>query len=410
MPKLIRDSLYEVIKLSDLAISIIDTPHFQRLRYIKQLGVCYFSFPSANHTRFEHSLGVYHLAGEFVEKLIENSKTVHISDSTKELIKIAGLVHDLGHGAFSHVLDNILKQLIKENSLNNQNLLENKKNVSFEHEKRSCYLFRDLVDKFKIPLVKRDVDFVCNLIDPPSDCKGYLYQIIANKESDIDVDKIDYLMRDTITLNMPFGVDYKRILHSIKVVDNDIVYDMKIGYDLWQLFSARYRLHKQVYQHHAVKAIEFLISDIIKLYNDNIRKNILDFFNSYEDFLLLTDDILPHMNRIENRPQKLLELLHRRKGYKMIYEKDLGDLVLDIDDTETIVSFLNESNNDYIYLEGDKFEIFKYSLTGGGYNPLSKIKFIDKMGKVNNVDPLLISNLIGNNCFERGIRVYRIID
>ena len=64
-------------------------------------------------------------------------------------------------------------------------------------------------------------------------------------------------MRDTITMNMPFGVDYKRILHSIKVIDNNIVYDIKIGIDLWQLFLARYRLHKQVYQHHAVKAVIF---------------------------------------------------------------------------------------------------------------------------------------------------------
>ena len=84
MPKIIRDSLYDVIKLSDLAIKIVDTPHFQRLRYIRQLGVCYFSFPSANHTRFEHSLGTYHLAGEFVDKLNENSDSIVISDYQKQ--------------------------------------------------------------------------------------------------------------------------------------------------------------------------------------------------------------------------------------------------------------------------------------------------------------------------------------
>ena len=102
----IFDPIHGVISIDPLAKKIIDTVEFQRLRNIKQLGCCYYVFPGASHNRFEHSLGVYHLSSKYISIL--NSKGEYINDNERKCIKIAALIHDIGHGPFSHLFDDIL--------------------------------------------------------------------------------------------------------------------------------------------------------------------------------------------------------------------------------------------------------------------------------------------------------------
>ena len=111
--KVIYDVIHGYVKISDLCLKIIDTPEFQRLRNLKQLGLTYLIFPSANHTRFEHSLGVSYLAGEMLKHLKNKQPELEITEREIELIKIAGLWHDLGHGPFSHFFDNFFLKLIE---------------------------------------------------------------------------------------------------------------------------------------------------------------------------------------------------------------------------------------------------------------------------------------------------------
>ena len=130
--------IHGFITLTDVMRQIIDTPEFQRLRDLKQLGAAYFVYPSATHSRFAHSLGVSHLAGEAAKSLQTNQPELKITDREIELFRIAGLIHDIGHGPFSHLYDD---PLIRGNEP--------------EHEERGCSMFRYMVQAYKIPLTKK---------------------------------------------------------------------------------------------------------------------------------------------------------------------------------------------------------------------------------------------------------------
>ena len=117
MNKKINCPLYGFISITPRMRCIIDTPEFKRLHSLRQLGLTYLIYPSANHTRFEHSLGVSHLAKILVTSLQKNQPELQITDNEIELIQIAGLIHDIGHGPFSHLWDNYIIYIVKQNLL-----------------------------------------------------------------------------------------------------------------------------------------------------------------------------------------------------------------------------------------------------------------------------------------------------
>lgn len=100
--KILQDAIHGLMQFNDTELSVIDTPQFQRLRNLKQLGTCYYVFPSASHNRFEHSLGVGHLSGELIDRIRRDQPELEISDLERRNLVLAGLCHDLGHGPFSH--------------------------------------------------------------------------------------------------------------------------------------------------------------------------------------------------------------------------------------------------------------------------------------------------------------------
>ena len=104
--KFINDPIHGYVRLDSEQLALIDTPQFQRLRDLKQLGSAYFVFPGACHHRFEHSIGVSHLADSMYARVVENTANLEVSKRDRNVVKVAGLVHDLGHGPFSHVFDN----------------------------------------------------------------------------------------------------------------------------------------------------------------------------------------------------------------------------------------------------------------------------------------------------------------
>ena len=163
--KIISDPIHNQIELSDTAIKIIDTPIFQRLRNIKQLGTSEMVFPSASHSRFEHSIGVAHLGKQFMITLKNNDPSLDISEEDILLTEIAGLCHDLGHGPFSHAFDDYLERKCKiEEDSDTESISSNDFSQFIHHEERSCFLLKHIVKKYKIKLSKIQVEKIFRIL------------------------------------------------------------------------------------------------------------------------------------------------------------------------------------------------------------------------------------------------------
>ena len=377
--KTIKDPIHGIITISNIALSIIDSNVFQRLKNIKQLGLCYQVFPSATHTRFEHSIGVYHLAREMITNLQINQPELNITDSLIELVSIAGLTHDIGHTCFSHLFDTYL---IDNNILNNS------------HETRSKILLNYIVEQNNINLSKEEIEFIYTLINPSDNNIDFYYQIVSNQLNQIDVDKFDYIARDTYHLGLPYKFDYNRIIKYARVINNKICYPLKIESDLQLLFNVRYILHKQVYNHHAVKGIEYLVLDILKSSRNIINLN--NIVENLETFSLINDniiDILYFNLSITNNTKQLINRFKNRNHYKCFYTKIITEDI-------NIQQFKKYIITKHLNIDINNIIIDKY-IIGYRENPLNLVTYY------NNKSYNIINN--NNNAVinkEIGIRLY----
>ena len=234
--KIINDPIYGFIAIpSDLIFDLIEHPFFQRLRRIKQLGLTNLVYPGALHTRFHHAIGAMHLMGEAIEVL--RFKGVEISAEEEEAVLIAILLHDIGHGPFSHALENSIVENIK-------------------HEEISQLFLQDLNQLFEGRL-SLAIKVFGN--EYP---KQFLYQLISGQ---LDVDRLDYLKRDSFYTGVSEGViNSDRILKMINVVDNQIVIELKGIYSIEKFIVARRLMYWQVYLHKTVISAENLLVKILQ--------------------------------------------------------------------------------------------------------------------------------------------------
>jgi len=275
----IYDSLHGIIDIDWYIKDIIDTIEFQRLRNIKQLGCCYYVFPGASHNRFEHSLGVYHLTKKYIEHL--NNEYKFINDYEKRMLCIASIIHDIGHGPYSHLFDDIV-------------------NRDKFHEYRSIEIFKQMNEKYNYGYCDRDIQFIYEIIRPTkveyNDKKKYLYQIVSNKNG-IDVDRFDYLMRDIKMIGLNYGIEYDRIMKKSKIMKNseeemEIVYSDKVKTHIEDFYRIRYIMYKEIYNHKTVRIIEYMIKEYLKkIENYHSIKKIVNEENWIE-FNLLNDNII----------------------------------------------------------------------------------------------------------------------
>ncbi|KAH8105417.1 hypothetical protein BXZ70DRAFT_887582 [Cristinia sonorae] len=248
-----RDPLYSYMTFGQRVCSIIDTKHFQRLRRVKQLGTTYYVWPTACHNRFEHCLGVAHLAQTLAEQLQKSQPELGITDEEVDCVAIAGLCHDLGHGPWSHVWDGLfIPQAIPGSK--------------WQHEHASEMMFDDLVQEYAINISEDEITFVKALIaGDPTRCKfevkPYLFEIVANKRNGLDVDKFDYIARDSQAVGGPNISELTRLIYSARVIDDQICYNIKDVNQVYQVCYTRFSLHKDIYNHKTAKAIEYMIID-----------------------------------------------------------------------------------------------------------------------------------------------------
>uniref|UniRef100_A0A8P4GSU5 HD domain-containing protein n=1 Tax=Dicentrarchus labrax TaxID=13489 RepID=A0A8P4GSU5_DICLA len=267
-----NDPIHGHMELHPLLVKIIDTPQFQRLRSIRQLGGTYFVYPGASHNRFEHSIGVAHLAGQLGQALKTKQPGLNITDRDILCVQIAGLCHDLGHGPFSHLYDGMF---IPKARPGNKWKHETASLAMFDHLVK-CNKLEDVMKQYGLNL-SEDLDFIKEMIDRDNDKdqewlhkgrpkdKSFLYEIVSNKTNGIDVDKFDYFARDCYHLGVQINFDYHRFLKFARVCEVDgwkhICVRDKEEDNMTEMFHTRLCLHRRAYQHKVTKIIETMITD-----------------------------------------------------------------------------------------------------------------------------------------------------
>jgi len=234
--KIINDPVYGFINIpSELVFDLISHPYFQRLRYIKQLGMTHLVYPGALHTRFHHALGAMHLMSLAIEVL--RSKGHEISKEEEEGATIAILLHDIGHGPFSHALEHALVNGI-------------------HHESISMFMMERLNEEFDGKLTAAIEIFT-------GKCpKKFLHQLIS---SQLDLDRMDYLNRDSFFTGVSEGViSFDRIIKMFNIADDHLVIEEKGIYSIEKFLIARRLMYWQVYLHKTVIAGEQLLVKILK--------------------------------------------------------------------------------------------------------------------------------------------------
>lgn len=269
----IRDPLYGFVGLSEQEINLVDTEMFRRLHGIKQLSHAYLVYPSAVHTRFEHSLGATHIAGKMCDEL-------QLDNEQKQLVRLTVLLHDIGHGPFSHLFENILQKT--------------NKNEPEIHELISRLIIENDNEIGKILGNSRDqVISLLSGSNVKSNIENFslLHQIVS---SGLDADKLDYLRRDSYHVGVAYGTfDLDRILHTLtRTPDSDSIAVTMKGKDALESYRiARYLMHIQVYEHHTrlvadrmfLQALNMAIHDEKVIEQDSLNiDDPLRFFSFYK--------------------------------------------------------------------------------------------------------------------------------
>ena len=327
-----RDPIHGFIKLSEREKDLIDTEVFQRLRRIRQLALTSLVYPGAVHTRFDHSVGVMHIAGRVCQRLQELNPE-RVSDEDVDQVRLAALLHDVGHGPFSHVSEHLLDKYAPTDADTGQNLEK-------IHEKITVDIIQ--TDPKIIEILDKDLDFVVEIIEGSKNIRDWHRDIVS---SELDADKMDYLLRDSYFAGVKYGqYDLEKLIESCLIVDRretPLAISSKGIYALEQLLLARYHMTQQVYWHRVslisnemiIRGITLAIDGrnrpMTKLYkypkknrrdsNENYKKKKKDFVQNYLDY---HDEKVIELlrNCKQEKAREIFNQLYNRELFKMITE------------------------------------------------------------------------------------------
>lgn len=305
----INDPIHGFIGLTDIETKIINSDTYQRLRRIKQLSGGHFVYPTAEHTRFAHCIGVMHVAGLLGDKLLGQ---LGLGDDVLQDVRIAGLLHDIGHGPFSHVFE---EALLEKRGMNHEDVTE------------WIILKSELADILGDGGVskKRIADLVRGRRKSKKD--SVVSGIVAGQ---VDADKMDYLIRDSFYCGVNYGlIDIHRLIDSLEFSkDYEMQFDIAARGALEAFIVARYEMFLNVYYHKTVRSVEVMLVKLIHA-ADNVLK--LTSFSTPEEFLKLDDMTLvsrvrkidPNESEDAKEASWMMGLLDSRILYKSAFEKVL---------------------------------------------------------------------------------------
>lgn len=328
--KILNDPIYGFISIpSELIFDLIEHPHFQRLRRITQLGLTYLVYPGAYHTRFHHAIGAMHLMQRAVGVL--RSKGHEITNEEEEAVYVAILLHDIGHGPFSHALEHTLVRNV-------------------DHEQLSTLFMEKLNQEFdgKLTLAIK--------IFRNEYSKRYLYELIS---SQLDMDRLDYLRRDSFYTGVTEGaINSERLLTMLNVADDRLVVDAKGIYSVEKFIVARSLMYWQVYLHKTVLSAEFMLVNVLQrakelssngaeipgtqglrtfLYEDPTFEDFTTSSTLLDTFAHLDDaDIMAAIKDWCNHEDRVLSDLSRRLVNRRLFKIEIQKEELDFDYVDDI--------------------------------------------------------------------------
>ncbi|RKF03920.1 hypothetical protein C8N26_1551 [Tenacibaculum lutimaris] len=373
--KIINDPIYGFISIpNSLIFDIIEHPYFQRLRRVTQMGLSNLVYPGANHTRFHHAIGCMHLMQKAVRVL--RVKNVEISEDEANALYIAILLHDIGHGAFSHAL---------EHSIVNE----------ITHEEISLKFMKAINEEFDGKL-----SLAIEVFEGKHPRK-FLYQLIS---SQLDIDRLDYLKRDSFYTGVAEGnISSDRLIAMMNVVDNELVIEQKGIYSVEKFIIARRLMYWQVYLHKtglvaesllvsilkrakelAIKGVELPASSALKyfLYNEITSENFtgktLQIFSELDDY-----DIFSAIKEWKNHEDFVLSTLAKK-----IIDRNL--LRIEIQEkpfSEEYIEKRRKKLQKLVNLTDEELEYFVFSnkIKHQAYNSDKPIKIYTKKGKLKDI-------------------------
>ena len=300
----IRDPVHGYVKITEAERDVIDTPFVQRLRRIHQLAGAYLVYPGAVHTRFDHVTGAMHVAGQIADAL---SLWTDLTPDQVQEIRLAALLHDVGHGPFSHTFEEVLAD-----------------RTTTTHEDIS----QRIISETSISVVlskhgfspKKMSDFAVGKLSAKPQ---FMNEIIAGG---LSADIMDYLLRDSYFTGVEYGkVDVQRVIDSLRVADRRLALDNAGLYAFEALLLARYEMFKAVYFHRTVRAAELMLANSMKLADPALHLTDL---SNIDDYLELTDERILHdlvsMDPVGPEQKKAKELamgFRDRRLVKCVFEQ-----------------------------------------------------------------------------------------
>lgn len=291
----IKDPLYGYIKITEVEKKVIDTTPIQRLRRIKQLSGAEYVYPAANHTRFEHSLGVMYLAGVLAQNL-----PIELNEELIEFIKLSALLHDVGHGPFSHVFDSILSKKLNET-----------------HENLASWIIKnsEIADILEAEsFSSKEISELA--VGKLNGKEPFFNQIIS---SGIDVDKMDFIPRDSYHTGAGYGsMDVFRLIYSMEIHEGNLIIGETALSALETFLLARLESFKTIYFHKASRAAQImLVKALEKAENEAYHLP----FNSVDEYLALDDYSVWFMLKKCEASKEIIKNLENRKLLKCAYER-----------------------------------------------------------------------------------------